>query len=46
MRALAERAEQAGAEIVVEPTDKGWGYVANFADPDGHQWMVLHEPGA
>ncbi len=38
------RARAAGAEIVFEPGDHGWGYVGAFADPDGHLWMVTANP--
>ena len=37
---LVERARQAGAEVVLEPTRQPWGYSAAFADPDGHVWQV------
>lgn len=39
-----ERARAAGAAILVEPADHGWAYTANFADPDGHRWMLLAAP--
>jgi catechol 2,3-dioxygenase-like lactoylglutathione lyase family enzyme len=38
------RARAAGAEIIFEPGDHGWGYVSAFADPDGHVWMVTVNP--
>lgn len=38
--ALVERARTAGATVVQEPEGKPWGYIATFADPDGHLWMV------
>jgi predicted lactoylglutathione lyase len=38
--ALVERARQAEAEVVLEPTLQPWGYTAAFADPDGHVWQV------
>ena len=38
--AQLERARQAGATVVEEPTAKPWAYLATFADPDGHLWMV------
>jgi uncharacterized protein len=37
---LVERARQAEAEVVLEPTQQPWGYSAAFADPDGHLWQV------
>jgi predicted lactoylglutathione lyase len=42
--AFVDRARGAGAEIVSEPSHKEWAYAANFADPDGHLWMVLAAP--
>ncbi|MGK5671461.1 VOC family protein [Micromonospora sp. URMC 106] len=41
---LIERARAAGAEVVVEPEQRPWGYTGAFADPDGHLWMVVAEP--
>jgi predicted lactoylglutathione lyase len=41
VHALVERARDAGAEIVSEPQQRDWGYTANFADPDGHLFMVM-----
>jgi predicted lactoylglutathione lyase len=38
--AFVERARAAGARIVAEPAQQPWGYVATFADPDAHLWMV------
>lgn len=38
---LAERAEQAGAEIVMEPTDQPHGErQCRFRDPFGHEWLL------
>jgi predicted lactoylglutathione lyase len=37
---LVERARQAEAEVVLEPTQQPWGCSAAFADPDGHLWQV------
>lgn len=42
--ALFRRAVAAGAQVVAEPAQQPWGYVANVADPDGHLWMVLTDP--
>lgn len=39
--AAVARARAAGARVLVEPGDTGWGYSGLFADPDGHLWMVL-----
>lgn len=41
----AKAAEQAGATIVNPPHEVGWGgYVAWFADPDGHLWEIVWNP--
>ena len=37
-------ARAAGAEILSDAQQQGWGYCGVFADPDGHQWMALAEP--
>lgn len=38
---IAQRAEAAGATMVVTPTRQPWGeYAATFADPDGNMWMA------
>ena len=39
---VIERARQAGATIIAEPGQQPWGYVATFADPDGHLWQIAH----
>jgi predicted lactoylglutathione lyase len=26
------------------PRTEAWGYVVNFADPDGHQWEITWNP--
>jgi uncharacterized glyoxalase superfamily protein PhnB len=44
VNAVIDRARRAGSEIVTEPDHKPWGYVATFADPDGHVWMVHTDP--
>jgi dihydrofolate reductase len=33
------RAQDAGAEIVIEAGNQKWGYAGAFADPDGHMWL-------
>ncbi len=38
---LVNRAERAGARVTARPTHQPWGYVATFADPDGHLWSVI-----
>ena len=42
---LVERARGAGAHILKEPHEVFWGgFIAYFADPDGHVWEVAHNP--
>ncbi len=41
---LIARVRAAGATIVLEPGDHGWGYAGSFTDPDGHLWMVTANP--
>lgn len=43
--ALMRRAQDAGAEIVIEPGPQQWGYVGAFSDPDGHMWQVSRADG-
>ncbi|MBR9651654.1 VOC family protein [Thalassovita aquimarina] len=43
--AVAEAARAAGARILKEPHEVFWGgYIAYFADPDGHVWEIAHNP--
>ncbi|MET0897784.1 MAG: VOC family protein [Mycobacterium sp.] len=42
--ALMATARAAGATILSEAQQRDWGYCGVFADPDGHQWMVLAAP--
>jgi predicted lactoylglutathione lyase len=42
---LMRRAQDAGAEVVVETGNQQWGYVGVFADPDGHLWQVGRADG-
>ncbi|MDF2824069.1 MAG: glyoxalase family protein [Mycobacterium sp.] len=42
--ALLEAARAAGGSVPGAATAQPWGYCGVFADPDGHQWMVLEEP--
>jgi uncharacterized protein len=42
---LMRRAQDAGAEIVVETGSQEWGYVGAFTDPDGHMWQVSRADG-
>jgi uncharacterized protein len=41
---ILHRALQAGATPVGKPKTEVWGYSANFADPDGHQWEITWNP--
>jgi uncharacterized protein len=40
--ALVRKAVAAGGSVYAEPMDHGWMYGHSFADPDGHQWELLH----
>lgn len=43
--ALTARAEAAGARVLRAPSEVFWGgYIAYFADPEGHIWEVAHNP--
>ncbi|QIN83325.1 VOC family protein [Rubrobacter tropicus] len=42
---LMRRAQDAGAEIVIEAGNQQWGYAGAFADPDGHMWQVTRADG-
>jgi predicted lactoylglutathione lyase len=42
---LMRRAQDAGAEIVIEAGKQKWGYAGAFADPDGHMWQVSRADG-
>lgn len=39
---LVRLALQHGGSRYAEPKDHGWMYYDTFADPDGHQWELLH----
>jgi len=42
---LYERALAAGAKPIRPPHEIFWGgYIAYFADPDGHIWEIAHNP--
>jgi uncharacterized protein len=44
--ALMARAEAAGGKALDPPRDRPWGiYSGYFADPDGHLWEIMHNPG-
>ena len=38
--AVAERMLAAGATIIYEIADRGYGYGGRLRDPFGHQWMI------
>jgi predicted lactoylglutathione lyase len=42
--AVMATARAAGATILSEAGQQEWGYCGVFADPDGHQWMILAAP--
>ena len=37
---VADRARNAGAEIIVEPINRPWGRLAEIRDPEGHIWRL------
>src|SRR5262245_29202349 len=39
---LVARATAAGGSTYAEPKDYGFMYQHSFADPDGHQWELVH----
>lgn len=42
VEALVAKAKTAGGSIYAEPKDYGFTYQHCFADPDGHQWELVH----
>ena len=45
VNAILTQAQQAGAKIVKEGQEAGWGgYSGYFSDPDGHLWEIAHNP--
>lgn len=40
VKAVVERARNAGATVATEPAPQPQGYAAKFVDPDGHIWTV------
>ena len=38
---LADKAIEAGAKPVMDPSDLGFMYSRSFLDPDGHHWEVF-----
>ncbi len=42
---LLAAAQEAGAQVVREPSDTFWGgYAGCFLDPDGHAWEIAYNP--
>jgi predicted lactoylglutathione lyase len=39
---LVDKAVAAGGSIYANPKDYGFMYQHSFADPDGHQWELIH----
>ena len=39
---MVKKAVKAGGSIYADAQDHGWMYQHGFADPDGHQWEILH----
>lgn len=44
--ALVSKATAHGGTVYAEPIDQGFMYQHSFADPDGHQWELVHMAGA
>ena len=42
VESLVAKAVAAGGSIYAEPKDYGFMYQHSFADPDGHQWELVH----
>ena len=42
---LVAKAKAAGGSAYAEPKDYGFMYQHSFADPDGHQWELIHMSG-
>ncbi len=42
VRELVAKAVAAGGSTYAEPRDYGSMYLHGFADPDGHQWELVH----
>jgi predicted lactoylglutathione lyase len=38
---ILQKALSAGATQIGQTQDQPWGYSANIADPDGHQWEII-----
>jgi predicted lactoylglutathione lyase len=41
---ILHKALKAGATQIGQTQEEPWGYSANFADPDGHQWEITFMP--
>lgn len=42
VESLVAKARAAGGTIYAEPKDYGFMFQHSFADPDGHQWELIH----
>lgn len=42
VRSLINKAAAAGGSVYAEPKDYGFMFQHSFADPDGHQWELVH----
>jgi predicted lactoylglutathione lyase len=42
---LMQRAQDAGATVVMPAGEQRWGYCGAFTDPDGHMWQVNRAGG-
>ena len=42
VQSLVSKAAAAGGSIYAEPKDYGFMFQHSFADPDGHQWELVH----
>ncbi|MCE2995527.1 MAG: VOC family protein [Cyclobacteriaceae bacterium] len=42
VKAMVDKAIQAGGTHYMDAQDHGWMYQHSFADPDGHQWEIIY----
>lgn len=42
VQSLVAKAVAAGGSLYAEPKDYGFMFQHSFADPDGHQWELIH----
>lgn len=42
VQSLVSKAAEAGGSLYAEPKDHGFMFQHSFADPDGHQWELVH----